>query len=610
MNDFLHISIVMPAYNAADTIGEAIDSVLTQTMPHWELIVVDDGSTDETAAIAQGYAQQDGRIRFVQQANGGGGAARNMGIAQAHYDWLLFFDADDWLLPLFLEKMTAVLLQDSKLDGVHCGWHRVAQDGSWDKAHFGPDQPDLFPIFAERCAFMMHTCVVRRSLVTAVSGFDESLKSCQDWDFWQRVTRLGVQFAALPEALALYRTRPGSVSLKSEQLLRDGLRVIGQAYVPDHRFADSPYANGLLASEVAGARIRYACWPFGLILGSGEDARPFLSILANESYPELDPVHVAAYLFEAALLPRALGLDGWDVLWLEIGGLVSDFLTALEDHAQAPDLAQAAQRHLERLILENSDRERPCLVGETWSVAVEVTQPISQFLPPAGTAVCRFEVWLEGSYLGAIDISTAENITTELVMNEIALAFAWPILGRYFTYHLFPMLKMAEGEGDISLWRGSQHLAMVPPAESEAFWEYAWNKVGWLLFLQEVWRRPEWPNTYFYDETMIEPGEFPIEEIENKVTIRLRDALPNLVANASEVVVTLTVAGEPIVEVALPAPSGFIPAQRLRAALIQAADFDLCRAVVQHALLGRPLDEPTTLLDRLQAGAVGREPQL
>ena len=609
MNDFLPVSIVMPAYNAAATIGEAIDSVLAQTMPHWELIVVDDGSTDETAAIVQRYVQEDGRIHLLQQVNAGGSAARNVGIAQASHAWLLFLDADDWLLPAHLEKMTAVLGQDASLDAVHCGWHRVAPDGSWDEPHFAPDQSDLFPVFAERCAFQPNACLVRGSLVTAVSGFDASLASCQDWDFWQRIARLGARFGAVQAVLALYRTRPGSVSLKGVQLLRDGLRVIDQAHGPDVKFADSPYAKGLPPDQAAMARIRYACWPLGLILGSGKDPRPYLALLGAARFPDLDPVQVAAFLFEAAVLPRGLGANGWDLLWPKIERLVTKFLQALAKQVQAPDLAEPAQRHLEGLILEHSPGKRPCSVGGTWAAVVDVSQPIERFVPPRGTAVCRYEVWLEGSYLGSVGLTPAESQRPKRIAREIAQTFAWSILGRYAAHHLWPQVEKATGDAGVFLWRGALHLATLPSAEPAAFWTHAWNEVGWLLFLQEVWARPAWPSAYFYDETLVEPGEFRSQEVKESVTLAITQPLPDLLVNGPEAVVTLTVAGEPVAQVTLAAPSGRIPAQRLRAALTAAADFDLCRAVVQYGLLERPLTDPTTLRQRLLSSASEKESQ-
>ncbi len=607
MNDFLPVSVVMPAYNAAATIGEAIESVLAQTMPHWELIVVDDGSTDETAAVVQRYGEQDGRIHLLQQANAGGSAARNSGIAQARFAWLLFLDADDWLLPAHLEKMTAALVQDASLDAVHCGWHRVAPDGSRGEARFAPDQPDLFPVFAEQCAFQTNACLVHVSLVTAVSGFDESFQTCQDWDFWQRIARSGARFGAVAEVLALYRTRPGSVSLNGVQQLQDSLRVISQAYTPNANFAALPHADGLPPAEASGARIRFACWSFGLILGSGEDARPYLSLLADDTCPGLDPAYVAHCLFEAAVLPRGLGVSGWDLLWPKIERPVTKFLQALAKQVQAPDLAQPALRHLESLILEHSPGKRPCLVGGTWAAAVDVSQPLGRFVPPRRTAVCRYEVWLEDSYLGAVALAPAESQQPKRIAREIAQTFAWSILGRYAVHHLWPQLEQATGDAGVSLWRGALHLATLPLAEPEAFFAQAWNEVGWLLFLQEVWARPAWPSAYFYDQTLVEPGEFWSQEVTDSVTLALTQRLPDLLVKGSEAVVTLTVAGEPVAQVTLAAPSGRIPAQRLRAALTAAADFDLCRAVVQYGLLERPLTEPTTLRQRLQTGAAEKE---
>src|SRR5688572_24167834 len=103
------VSIVMPAHNAAQTIAESIDSVIHQTYPRWELVVVDDGSIDETASIVDALSAEEPRIRRISQPRGGVSSARNLGTESARYDWLLYLDADDWLAANHLEKMTAVL---------------------------------------------------------------------------------------------------------------------------------------------------------------------------------------------------------------------------------------------------------------------------------------------------------------------------------------------------------------------------------------------------------------------------------------------------------------------------------------------------------------------
>ena len=277
----MNVSVIIPAYNAAGTIAETLTSLRAQTYEGWEAIVVDDGSSDETAAIVQGIAQQDPRIRIVNQARMGVSAARNRGISLARFNWVLFLDADDWLLPLHLERMTRALIADPDLDAVHCGWARVAPDGTRVGEKYWPQSGDLFPVFARLCPFAIHACIVRRSLVEAVGGFDTSLRTCEDWDLWQRIARAGARFGAIREILALYRMRPGSASSDGARFLADGLRVITQGHSPDPRVSNPQpaHADGLPAEQLPSVRLHFASWPAGLVLGRGDDARPLLALL-------------------------------------------------------------------------------------------------------------------------------------------------------------------------------------------------------------------------------------------------------------------------------------------------------------------------------------------
>src|SRR5688572_13630116 len=96
------ISIIIPAYNAAATIAETIESLLSQNFKDWEAVVVDDGSTDQTVNIIKGYTKTDTRIQLISQPNVGLAGARNTGIKHAHFEWILFLDADDWISDNFL----------------------------------------------------------------------------------------------------------------------------------------------------------------------------------------------------------------------------------------------------------------------------------------------------------------------------------------------------------------------------------------------------------------------------------------------------------------------------------------------------------------------------
>ncbi|MEP7381182.1 MAG: glycosyltransferase family A protein, partial [Gemmatimonadota bacterium] len=175
----IRISVIVPAWNAAGTLRVALNSLQAQTMPDWEAIVIDDGSTDATAAIVAEYTARDHRFRLVQQSNGGLSAARNAGIRAASSPWLHFLDADDWMAPTAFERMAAVLTDDPTLDVVHCGWARVAEDGRLIAESRCWQVGDLFATFAVRCAIAVHACLVRRSVVIAAGGFDAQFRITQ-----------------------------------------------------------------------------------------------------------------------------------------------------------------------------------------------------------------------------------------------------------------------------------------------------------------------------------------------------------------------------------------------------------------------------------------------
>ncbi|MFZ1396634.1 MAG: glycosyltransferase family A protein [Candidatus Promineifilaceae bacterium] len=606
MTDFLPVSIVMPAYNAAATIAEAIESVLAQTMPQWELIVVDDGSTDETAVIVMDFAAKDDRIRLLRQKNQGACVARNAGLPVVQHAWMMFLDADDLLLPTHLQRITAVALSDPTLDAVHSGWARLTPDGAVYDEDYCQVTGDLFAILACRCPFPPFTCIVRHQLAVAVGGFDPSFRSNQDWDFWQRVARTGAQFGRVPELLGYYRIRAGSISSSNpETFFADGLTVIANGHTVDERVAhlQPVHAAGRNPADIAQVRLMWVCWSAGLLLGRGQDPRVLLVQLADDHWPEFDAYGLVHCLFRAVAIGRGETFDHWARLWPELEAPVRQFLDAFAAQAQAPDLARAAQRQLERLILAHAPQARPFAVGGTWAVVVQVTQPFPAVGWPPGTAVCRAELWLGETFLGAVELTD-----TQQMASAIAQEFAWAILGRYAELHLLPQLQIVHGPTGISVWRGDLHLATLPPTEPDGLWETIWHEVGWALFLQEIWGRPAWPNSYFYDATLLEPGAPTALEVATAVTLNLAEPLPNLRTQSDAVTVTLAVAGEAVAACTLPPIEGQIAAHALRATLTQAAGFELCRAVVQHGLLERPLTDPASLRQRLldKRGVLGQ----
>ena len=354
---------MIPARNAARTITDTLVSVCAQACGSWEALVVDDGSTDETARIAGEFALRDARIRVISQPGSGESAARNTGIAHARYDWLLFLDADDWISPLHLERLTGELERHPELDAVHCGSVRVAPDGTEVSDNYSPPAGDLFPTLAQRAAFPVHACIVRRSLVEKVGRFDTSLRKSADWDLWQRIARGGARFGAVREVLAFYRMQPHSASMEAEQLLRDGLQVLRRGHGPDPRVSDphAAYAHGSPPEEMYCQAFYLLCWCAGLLIGQRRDARHLLEMLPDGPCDELYADAIARCIFEAATLPTCQTPKDWEAVWPDVRRHVECFLPALEAHSRNQDLAHRSLVELKKLILKHSATWMPVI---------------------------------------------------------------------------------------------------------------------------------------------------------------------------------------------------------------------------------------------------------
>lgn len=267
------VSIVTAAHNAESTITETLGSVRAQTYSDWELVVVSDGSTDGTRDIIQNYAEAETRIRLENVTRVGKSPARNLGIGAARNKWLLFLDADDLLAPIQIELMIDAVAPNPSLNAVHCGWARMALDGMLSVYDHPSYEGDLFEVLAKRSPFPIHACLVERTLVEKVGGFDPTMITCEEWDLWQRIARTGAKFGAVSEVLAIYRMRPASASLDALQMLQDGFTVLHQGHSADPRVphVHPAHAKGSPFNELAQQRLYYACWCAGLLIGKQRD---------------------------------------------------------------------------------------------------------------------------------------------------------------------------------------------------------------------------------------------------------------------------------------------------------------------------------------------------
>ena len=486
----MNVSVVIPAYNSAATIAETLRSLCDQTFKGWEAIIVDDGSTDDTLSIVQSFLESDSRFRCARQAHLGVSAARNIGIDHTNYDWLLFLDSDDWILPQHLERLTNVLATDPQVDAVHCGWSHIAPDGRpVDNKHWA-DSGDLFEAFAHTCAFTIHACVFRKSLAIAVGGFDLSYRTCEDWDFWLRIARTGARFRSLPEALSLYRMRPNSASVDGRQLLKDIIRVLEQACSPDPRVPQvyPAHAKGDSRATLAERKFYSACWAAGLVLGHGESARDLLDLLKDEIAPKMDPRAVAEILFEAVPISRCEGIQDWTSFGHLLMPLIDEFLVALEDRTLTFGLTPVALKALSDLALKHSTQPRPLKFGTTYIVRVDVNQPIPAQSFPASIERLRCEIEFEGERIGMVELPVCDGVVpSQVLADAIAADYSWPILGRFFQRTIYPNLVVDRSATGLSVRRGPLLLTDKLSEKVGDPWSALHDSIGWAVFLQEIW---------------------------------------------------------------------------------------------------------------------------
>jgi len=209
------VSVIVPVFNGEKYIAEALESVLSQTYPDVECIVVDDGSTDRTADIVRGFGE---RVRYLYQENAERSAARNAGIALASGDFLSFLDADDLLAPCKLAEQIAFLEASPGYDAVYSRVTYFQDTGNrnfFTVRRITPSGDITLPLLLGNF-ITMNSPLIRRAAVERVSGFDPSLTRYEDWDFLLRLALTGSRFGFLDSCHALCR-------MHGENTVRDGL---------------------------------------------------------------------------------------------------------------------------------------------------------------------------------------------------------------------------------------------------------------------------------------------------------------------------------------------------------------------------------------------------
>lgn len=218
------VSVVIVTYNKGPTIGPAIESVLRQTYRDFEVLVVDDGSRDDTAQRVRRFGD---RVRYLPKENGGTGSARNLGIAESRGEVVAFLDGDDLWLPRKLEIQMAAFQQEPRIVAVQCSAYcvdsrlRVTEVRTCHPRH---DTLLDFLLFRNLPAFSS-AVVVRRSVIQDLGGFGTDLVILSDWDMACRLARVGT-LRSVPDRLVLYRHYPGNQSRDVEIHIDSGVKSL------------------------------------------------------------------------------------------------------------------------------------------------------------------------------------------------------------------------------------------------------------------------------------------------------------------------------------------------------------------------------------------------
>jgi peptidoglycan/xylan/chitin deacetylase (PgdA/CDA1 family) len=363
------ISVVMAAYNAASTLDRAVRSVVAQSEAPWELIIVDDGSSDDTASRAAGWADRDHRIRVVNQSNMGASHARNRGISEARGDWIVFLDSDDTLDRRHFGLMLKAVRSTPNAGAAACGWMRIDKKGR-PTLRIVPtkDRFTFEAMYANGPPTVIHAYLLPRRVLLREGGFDVRLKTGEDWDLWMRLARMGLQFAVVPKVLALYWDSGGSLTKDLVQVLRDDIALRGFARLPDARIsAPLPqHANGFQRDEPRHDYLVSVVFWSATRLGAGQSPPCHLFSLIEPFRPLPTPWAVAHVLCSGLEMLAPGGRQGIAPHWPNFAENLWEFLWAMETWADSPGMALASFYEFE---LE-------CLRAGKFSGAVRLTHSI------------------------------------------------------------------------------------------------------------------------------------------------------------------------------------------------------------------------------------------
>lgn len=228
------ISIIMPAYNAGRFIDDAIRSVKAQHYNHWELIVIDDGSVDGTAAIVKQHRQADGRVVYHYQSNAGLGGARNTGLKLASGEWIGFLDADDLWTADKLQQQVDVM-EATGADVIFSEGYYLHESGEmkpYSSLHGIYEGGAMYRSLMVHNSIAVLSVLIRKAIVSQI-GLQEThglARGCEDWDYWLRACRANALFYGIAKPLFMYRLHAAAMSNDHVRMRIAGAYVLAKNF--------------------------------------------------------------------------------------------------------------------------------------------------------------------------------------------------------------------------------------------------------------------------------------------------------------------------------------------------------------------------------------------
>ncbi|HEX7674843.1 MAG TPA: glycosyltransferase family A protein [Bdellovibrio sp.] len=251
----MFFSVIIPAYNRERELPRSIESVLSQTHRDFELVIVDNGSTDRTREVVQSYIAKDNRVRYFWQENSGSPAgSRNTGIRNAQYEWVAFLDSDDYWFPQKLEEVNKVIEQQPQIVAVSHYEEQVVS-GVFDKIlkhGHGVGRPLYESLLFKGNAFSTSAMTVRKKELLAVGLFDtrRDYFAVEDYDMWMKLSQKG-EFYCIHKVLGVFSIADGNMS-RNIELINNNLKTL----VLDH-IERYPTENKNDLKRIHGARVDY-----------------------------------------------------------------------------------------------------------------------------------------------------------------------------------------------------------------------------------------------------------------------------------------------------------------------------------------------------------------